>query len=149
MSLIADTAPLTRRRRPGPLWIGLAVVAVLGLVAVSRLVPNPKTVHRVTIRNDTAYDLDVAATSGSHDGWTPVGIALAHSSTDMNDVIDHGGVWIFRFSGQGHDGGEVTVNRSDLAASDWHLTVPASVANAISSAGAPPSPARPSTSTAK
>lgn len=141
MSLIADTAPATyRRQRPRPLWIALAVVAVLGLVAVSRLVPNPKTVHRVTIRNDTPYDLDVDATSGSHDGWTPVGIALAHSSTDVNDVIDHGGVWIFRFSGQGHDGGEVTVTRSDLAASNWQLIVPASVGDRMSAAGAAPTP---------
>jgi hypothetical protein len=141
MSLIADTAPSTLgRRRPRALWIALAVLAVLGLVGVSRLVPNAATVDRLTIRNDTGYDLDVDAANVSHDGWTPVGIALAHSSTQIDDVVDHGRVWAFRFSGQGHDGGELAVNRSDLAAAGWQLTVPASVSERLAAAGASPSP---------
>ena len=141
MSLIADTAPSTLRRpRPRPVWIALAVLAVLVLVAVSRLVPNPATVDHVTIQNNTPYDLDVDASAGSHDGWTPVGIALAQSSTSFSDVIDHGGTWVFRFSGQGHDGGEVTVSRSTLEGAKWQLTVPSSVGDRIKTAGAAPSP---------
>ncbi len=141
MSLIADTEqPTSSRRRIRPAWIVLGLVAVLGLVVVSRLVPNPAKVDRVTVRNATEYDLDVDATGGAHDGWTPVGIALARSDTEMKDVIDQGATWIFRFTGQGQDGGEVRVTRRELAANGWTLDVPASVGDRIRATGAPPSP---------
>ncbi len=141
MSLIADTAPpRVSRPRIRPLLIVLSVVAVLGLVVVSRVVPNPTTVHRVTISNGTDYDLDVDATGASHDGWTPVGIAFAHGDTEMDDVIDHGDVWYFRFQGQGRDGGEIQVTRAQLEADDWKLTVPSSVGNRLRADGAPIGP---------
>jgi hypothetical protein len=53
----------------------------------------------------------------------------------MREIIDHGDVWIFRFAGQGHDVGEVRLTRSDLAADDWVLNVPASVAQRLRDAG--------------
>jgi hypothetical protein len=141
MSLIADTEqPTFSRRRIRPAWVVLALVALLGLAAVARLVPSPTTVHRLTIRNATQYDLQVDASGGARDGWTPVGIALARSDTEVQDVIDHGDVWIFRFAGQGQDGGEVQVTRAQLEASGWQLTVPASVGDRIRSSGVPPSP---------
>jgi hypothetical protein len=123
------------------LWIALGLVAVLGLIVVSRLVPDAATVDRVTVRNGTVYDLDVDATGAGRDGWTPVGIAIARSDTSMKDVIDSGDVWIFRFSGQGRDGGELRVTRSQLEADDWEVSVPASVGDRIRASGAPPSPA--------
>jgi hypothetical protein len=58
----------------------------------------------------------------------------------MNDVIDHGGTWVFRFSAQGHDVGEVSVDRSQLAADNWELTVPSSVGAQLRDAGASPTP---------
>jgi hypothetical protein len=144
MPLIADTQqPTVSRRRIQPLWIALAVVAVLGLVVVSRLVPDPATVDRVTVRNGTEYDLDVDAAASDHDGWTPVGIALARSDRSFEQIIDHGEEWVFRFSGQGRDGGEVQMTRSELEANDWVLTVPPSVADRIRATGAPASPTQP------
>ena len=139
MSLVADTEQISRRRRIRPLWIVLVILALLGFVAVSLLIPSPRTVNRVTIKNDTEYDLNIDATSVSHDGWTPVGIALAHADTDMREIIDHGDVWIFRFTGQGHDAGELRVTRAELAANDWALTVPTSVAQRLRDAGLPAS----------
>ncbi len=142
MPLIADTEqPTSSRRRIQPAWVILGVVALLGLVIVSRLVPDPSTVDRVTIRNPTEYDLDVdAGTAG--DGWTPVGIAIARSDTTIKDVIDVGDSWTFRFTGQGRDGGQVPVTREQLAANDWNFDVPASVGDRIRATGAPPSPAQ-------
>ena len=141
MPLIADTEQRARSsRRIQPMWIVLAVVAVLGLVIVSRLVPDAATVDRVTIRNGTEYDLDVAAAASDHDGWTPVGIALARSDRSFEQVVDHGGEWVFRFTGQGRDGGEVQVTRDELEANNWVLTVPSSVADRIRTSGAPASP---------
>jgi hypothetical protein len=140
MPLIADTRqPTSSRRRIQPAWIILGVVALLGLVIVSRLVPNPSAVDRVTIHNPTEYDLDVDARSGN-EGWTPIGIAIARSDTAIKDVIDLGDSWTFRFAGQGRDGGEVRVTRDQLAANDWTLEVPASVGGQIRATGAPPSP---------
>jgi hypothetical protein len=144
MPLIADREHSTiSRRRIQPSWIVLAVVAVLGLGIVSRLVPDPATVDRVTIRNDTEFDLDVAASASDHDGWTPIGIALAGSERSFEQVIDHGDEWVFRFHGQGRAGGEVQMTRAQLDANDWVLTVPSSVGDRIRAAGAPASPAQP------
>jgi hypothetical protein len=141
MPLIADTEqPTMSPRRIQPLWIVLAVVAVLGLVIVSRLVPGPATVDRVTIRNGTEYDLDVGAAASDHDGWTPVGIAHAHSDRTFEQVIDHGGEWVFRFTGQGRDGGEEQITRAELETNDWVFTVPDAVGERIGATGAPPSP---------
>jgi len=137
MSLVDLEQPRTRRPRIRPLWVVLAVLALFGFVAVSLLIPSPATVGHVTIKNGSEFDLNIDATSASHDGWTPVGIALAHADTDMRDVIDHGDVWVFRFTGQGHDAGELRVTRADLAASNWSLTVPASVAQQLRDAGVP------------
>ena len=132
MPLIADTEqPTLSSRRIEPMWVVLAVVAVLGLVIVSRLVPDPATVDRVTIRNGTEYDLDVDAAASDHDGWTAVGIAPARSDGSFEQIIDHGGEWVFRFTGQGRDGGEVQITRDELEANDWVLTVPPSVADQI------------------
>jgi hypothetical protein len=143
MPLIADKERSTiSPRRVQPLWIVLAVVAVFGLIVVSRVVPDPAVVERVTIRNDTEFDLDVDAAASDHDGWTPVGIALAGSDRAFEQVIDHGDQWVFRFRGQGRDGGEVPVTRSELAANDWVLEVPASVADRIRATGAPASPSQ-------
>jgi len=137
MSLVDLEQPRTRRPRIRPLWVVLAVVALFGFVAVSLLIPSPGTVDHVTIKNGTEFDLNIDASNGSHDGWTPVGIALAHADTDMREVIDHGDTWIFRFSGQGRDLGELRVTRSELAANNWSVTVPASVAQQLRDAGVP------------
>ena len=137
MSVVDLEQPTSRRPRIRPLWVVLAVLALVGFVAVSLLIPSPGTVDHVTIKNDTEFDRNINATSASHDGWTPVGIALAHADTNMREIIDHGDVWIFRFTGQGHDAGELRITRSDLAASNWSLTVPASVAQQLRDAGVP------------
>jgi hypothetical protein len=143
MPLIADKEHSTiSPRRVQPMWIVLAVVAVLGLVIVTRFTPDPATVERVTIRNDTEFDLGVDAAAADHDGWTPVGIALARSEGSFEDIVDHGDEWVFRFRGQGRDGGEIQVTRAELEASDWVLRVPSSVGDRIRSTGAPASPAQ-------
>ena len=128
MPLIADTEHSTiSQRKVQPLWIVLAVIAVFGLIVVTRLVPDPAIVERVTISNDTEFDLDIDAAASDHDGWTPVGIAFAGSDRTFEQVIDHGDEWVFRFRGQGRDGGEVPVTRAELEANDWVLEVPESV----------------------
>jgi len=140
MSLVADTKqPTFRRRHVRPLWIVLAIVALFGFVAVSLLIPSPGTVDRVTIKNGSEFDVNIDAANASHDGWTPVGIALARADTDMREIIDHGDVWIFRFTAQGIDAGELRVTRSDLAASGWALTMPDSVAQRLRDADVPAS----------
>jgi hypothetical protein len=140
MSLVADTEqPTVRRLRVRPLWIVLGIVALFGFVAVSLLTPSPGTVDRVTIKNGSEFDVNIDATNASYDGWTPVGIALARADTDMREIIDHGDVWIFRFTGQGIDAGELRVTRSDLAASGWALAVPDAVVQRLRAAGVPAS----------
>jgi hypothetical protein len=101
--------------------------------------PSPTFVSRLTIVNNTPFDYGVSMTDAHHDGWTALVTAKAQSSTDVNQVIDQGDTWTFHFYGQGIDAGEVSVARSDLAVSDWHLTIPDAVSKRLSDAGAPSS----------
>jgi len=141
MAVAADISqPASHQRIPMPRWIALVLLALIAFLGVSRLLHTTTMIDHVTIRNDSGYDLDVDATGVAHDGWTPVGIALAHAATEVRDVVDHGDVWIFRFRGQARDGGEVRVTRAELEAGDWTVAVPAAVADRIGSAGGVPNP---------
>ena len=55
-------------------------------------------------------------------------------------MIDQGSTWMFHFTAQGKDGGEIRIERADLAAGGWRITVPERVGQRLRSAGAPPSP---------
>jgi len=136
--------------RPRPPWwkYRWAVPIVLGaglIVAflVSQLSATaPATVAKITFRNNTPYDLLVTASGADRDGVTSLGTAIAHRSTEIDDVIDQGDVWIFRFEGQARDAGEVRVDRRVLAGGGWSFTIPAAVGERLAAAGAQPSPAQ-------
>ncbi len=43
------------------------------------------------------------------------------------EVVDMGPVWIFRFSSQGQDGGELRTTGAELRGRRWSIEVPADV----------------------
>jgi hypothetical protein len=131
-------------------WVGAVLAATFLLVlAVPRFVnTSATTVARVTVTNNSRYDFDVTVTDASRSGTLDLGTVRSQSSTSFNDVVDQGGTWIFAFASQGHDGGEETVGRAELARDGWRVVIPAAVAQRVAGAGAPPSPTIPSSSTA-
>ena len=136
---LADTGQ-TRRR---PWWlIALAAVGIIivAVVLLSLLNTSPKFVSRVTIVNRSPYDLQVSVTNSHRDGWMELSTARAQASTDVNQVVDQGSTWTFRFSGQGVDAGDLTLNRAALAQSNWRVTVPDAVSQRLANAHAPSTP---------
>jgi hypothetical protein len=125
------------------LWIGAAVLAVAVAAALAFLVgpsAGPATVPRLTFENNTAYTLDIEVSPGTSTGWTSAGSVRQHTTADVNEVIDQGDVWLFRFDSQGEEGGQLRLSRSELQASGWRIVVPDDVGTRLAAAGAPPTP---------
>lgn len=119
--------------------VAIVVASIAAVVFTSWLVASPDRVS-LTVDNQTAYQLTIMATSADHDGWLPVMVVGPGREQTKGGVIDQGATWILRFSGQGHDGGEITVTREQLRADDWHFTVPNDVADRLEADGATPPP---------
>ncbi len=113
-------------------WALVLAGVVVVLFGVVRLVEtSPKTVPRVTFVNNSAYDIGASVTGGAPNDKMELGTVKAHSSTDINEVIDQGSTWVFDFTGPFGDGGEVTVARANLANGQWRVVIPDAVIQRI------------------
>jgi len=111
------------------------LVALVLLVAACS--GPPPTVERITIANPTGYDLDVEVTSQDRDGWLPVAIVEARTEHLAREVIDQGGVWIFRFLHWGDPVGELRLTGAELEGNDWRVEIPAEVEERLEGLGRP------------
>ena len=140
---IAPAPDLRSRRALGP-----TIAAVLGAVALIALVVGPFTalfespsfVDEITFANPTEYHLLIEVTGAERDGWMSVGTAQRSSTTVVEETIDQGNVWIFRFSGQGQQAGELRLTRAQLEGERWTVRIPDSIGAALRAMGAPPPP---------
>ncbi len=66
--------------------------------------------------------------------------ARRNGTTVAQDVYDIGDVWVFRFTTQGQEGGEVRVTRSEPAGDEWHLGIPERVGVQLHAKSAPEPP---------
>jgi hypothetical protein len=115
---------------------GLVLVMVLWVAACAG--PPPR-VDRITIVNQTGYDLDVDVAGPERGGWLPVAIVEAHSERVAEEVIDQGEVWVFRFSHWGDPVGELSLTRAELEGASWRVEVPAEVEERLQRLARPPS----------
>lgn len=127
-----------------PSWVFPAVVIAVAATAIfvplSRLLAPPSFVERITFENRTEHDLYVEVTDAEREGWLAVGTAHKGRTTTMEDTIDQGEVWIFRFASQGEQGGELRISRSQLQRDDWKVHIPVAIADALRAKGATPTP---------
>jgi hypothetical protein len=119
--------------------VAIVIASIAALVLTSWLVAMPDRVS-LTVDNGTDYELTIEATSTDHDGWLPVMVIEPGREQTKDGVIDQGSDWVLRFTGQGHDGGEITVTREQLQTDGWHFTVPSDVADRLEADGATPPP---------
>jgi hypothetical protein len=112
----------------------------VALVLSSRLIEGPSHVDRLSFINPTVYDLHVDATDGARQGWVPLGTARRGETTAVEEVLDQGDAWIFRFSGQGEQGGELRLRREQLEGDGWKVVIPERTGAELQAKGAPPSP---------
>lgn len=124
------------RVRPAHLVAAFAAVALL--LALFRLLDQASFVARISFENPTAYDLGVEVGDPSGDGWLPIATAGRKGTTTVEQVLDVGDVWVFRFSAQGQDGGELRLTRAQLVEDGWKVAIPERIGTELQAAAAPP-----------
>jgi hypothetical protein len=134
---LGEPARLLRQR--GGLWTrpGVCGLLVLGVLLTS--CSSPPTVGRITIANRTDYNLDTEVTGRDRESWLPLAIVEARSEAVVQEVIDQGETWIFRFVHRGRPVGEVSLTRAELERSDWRVEVPEQIQQRFQQPGSPPS----------
>ena len=139
MQTITRTRPRLRRRWDTP-FVDAVVACLVSLAVCTPLFRVPATVDRLAFTNPTAYDVQVAVSATGDDRTLDV-LSVEHGAEYVvDDVIDQGDSWTFRFRSQGRDAGELTLTRDELAEADWTVAVPAAVEDRLVEAGAHPSP---------
>ncbi len=83
-------------------------------------------VDGVTIVNDTEYSANIDVASKAGDGWLLVTSVEPQSTTVVEEVIDQGEKWIFRFDYVGRYDQEVEISRRELEQNGWTIEVPQS-----------------------
>ncbi len=131
-----------RIRRPNPSWRWLlaAAGAVLAVWIWVQLSATPGSVNRVSVKNDTDFTLGISVAGARANDWMDLGWASHNHVTAFEQVVDQGRTWTFRVAAQGHDGGQFSVSRADLAAGNWTVSIPASVEAKLQAAGVSPDP---------
>jgi len=83
-------------------------------------------VDEVAIVNDTEYAANIDVSGKTRDGWLLLTSVDPHSTITVEEVIDQGEMWIFRFDYVGKYEEAVEISRSDLERRDWTIEVPKS-----------------------
>ena len=137
-----------RVRSPSrPTWLGAAPVALAALAVVavalgacSDVLRQRSSIDQISFENPTVYDLSIEVTGRARDGWISVGTAHAGETDTVEDVVDQGDLWIFRFRAQGREAGELRLTRAQLERVRWKVSVPRRIGDELKAKGAPPSP---------
>ena len=126
--------------------VTLPAVLLLGLAAswvmVAVLFDDAGHVPRITIDNDTGYDVHVTLAGFEDGGILPLGVARQQCRSTFEEVLDAGDTWVFHLGAQGREGGAITMTRDELARAGWHVILPSSVGDQLAAAGAPAPPSR-------
>jgi hypothetical protein len=113
----------------------LLVVATAGLLMFGAVVGRqPAKVPELTIVNPSRWAVHVKVASAEAPGWLLVGSVPRESSSTFRETTDQGERWIVAFAYDGVSV-EVPVDRADLEAADWTLTVPDELADELVDAG--------------
>jgi hypothetical protein len=116
------------------------VAGVSTIILVLGACSSVSFVDELSIINDTDYSANVEVTDGDRDGWLRLNSLEPNSTIVIEDVIDQGEVWIFRFDYLGRYRVEMEVPSSELAQNDWSIEVPQSFEQDLRDMGLPPPP---------
>ena len=100
---------------------------------------NVQFVDRVVLVNDTSYhaNVDVRGTGG---GWLGLTTVTSGSTTTVQQVVDQGNRWTFRFTYGVHDPVEATLTKKELIEKSWRVEVPAEFEQQLRDEGVVPPP---------
>jgi hypothetical protein len=115
-------------------------VAIALLVAGASCSTDDGVVDRLTVVNQTPFDVYVDVSDADKEGWQILGKAT-HGSSTVNELVrDVGATWVFRFHYGGQTVGELTVEREELRRARWRVEVPSAVADRMRALAFDPSP---------
>lgn len=97
-------------------------------------------VGEITFLNETDYPAHVEVSDASREGWLNLTIARRDRETTVQEVIDQGEVWVFRFVYAGKHEQELEVSRSELVRSAWTIEVPQSFGDSLRRLSVEPPP---------
>ena len=118
-----------------------AVLLVAGMWLLGSFVlTDPARIDEIRIDNPSEYDINVDVRPVDAPGRLLLGRAVQECTTSFHLVVDQGSTWVIHFAAQGHDGGEVTVDRVQLERDGWTVRIPAGVIDGLREAGAPAPP---------
>jgi hypothetical protein len=140
---VAQAGAPDRTRRSmgkGLVVVALALAAALAMAFVAGLSSGPATVPPITFENPTDYALAIEVRPAGDPAWTSAGSIPQESTGVVEEVVDQGDVWVFRFDSQGRSGGELQLTRSELEDSGWRVAIPPEVGKRLAESGAPPTP---------
>ncbi len=95
-------------------------------------------VDEVTIVNDTEYSANVDVTDETRDAWLRLTSAQPQSTTTVEQIIDQGEMWVFRFDYVDKYQEEVEISRHELEQNDWTIEVPSSFEQRLRDLDVPP-----------
>jgi hypothetical protein len=107
----------------------LAVVLVVAMLALR----TPDTVS-LTVDNPHPWRTEVSIRPAESESWTGLGAVSRDADLTFLEVADQGTDWVVRFS-YADVTEEVAITRDDLAAQDWTIEVPASLAAKLEAEG--------------
>ena len=138
--------PLETLRRPPSVGktnavvaVALAAAAVLALAASSSTI-GPAFIPRLTIVNPTVYEVEVDVDDPGRSGVVAFGAVRREKSRTVEELIDQGRRWVFRFSYGGVDAGQLVLSDGDMERAGWRVTIPPEVGHFLEGSGIPPSP---------
>lgn len=120
-------------------FMGAAALAAVLAGAVAGITRLPGHVDRVVLDNPHEFDIAVDVSAEPGGPTVSLGAADHDERTVIDEVLDAGDVWVFRFSYAGVDAGEVALRRTTLERTGWQVRVPDSVAARLRAAGFGPS----------
>lgn len=117
-----------------------AVVIVAASVLTLPACGGPRFIDHVTIVNETPYPARVAVTGHQRNGWLLLTNSDPQSMTRVQEIIDQGGVWIFRFDYMDRYTEEIEISRRELERQRWRIAVPTGFEQRLRDMGVLPPP---------
>lgn len=145
MAPLSAIAESPSRPVGAPSELRISVLAIIALAALfvplSRALQPPEFLERITIENDTEYDLSVKLRDSLDGPVLGLGVTTAGSTKEVQSVLDPGDTFVFDFSYGGVAAESIIIDRSTLEESGWRIAIPAATAAPLRDAGIPPPPA--------
>ena len=104
----------------------VAAVGACALLLGGAACSGVSFVDEVAVVNDTEYSANIDVSGKAGDGLLLLTTVEPQSTTTVEEVIDQGEMWIFRFDYVGKYDQEVEMSRRQLEQDDWTIEVPRS-----------------------